>query len=91
MPLPADTGTLERIVIDALSTVSADAATASRDTELLQLVDSLGLVMALASVQEALDVALEPDEIIDVFQCRTIAEVATVLQTALKTRLSPRD
>lgn len=91
MPLPADTETLERIVIDALSTVSADAATASRDTELLQLVDSLGLVMALASVQEALDVALEPDEIIDVFQCRTIADVAIVLQTALTTRLTPRN
>lgn len=91
MTLPADTETLERIVIDALSTVSADAATASRDTELLQLVDSLGLVMALASVQEALDVALEPDEIIDVFQCRTIADVAIVLQTALTTRLTPRN
>lgn len=91
MTLPADTETLERIVIDALSAVSVDAATATRDTELLQLVDSLGLVMALANVQEALGVALEPDEIIDVFQCRSIADVATVLQTALKTRLTPRD
>lgn len=91
MTLPADTETLERIVIDALSAVSVDAATATRDTELLQLVDSLGLVMALANVQEALGVALEPDEIIDVFQCRSITDVATVLQTALKTRLTPRD
>lgn len=88
---PAHTETLERIVIDALSTVSADAATATRETEVLQLVDSLGLIVALANVQEALGVSLEPDEIIHVFQCRSIADVALVLQAALSARLTSPD
>lgn len=87
-PPSADTEALERIVVDALSAVSADAATATRETEVLQLVDSLGLVMALSNVQEALDVALDPDEIIEVFQCRSIADVAVVLQAALSSRLT---
>jgi len=89
-PTP-DTEALERIVIDALSAVSADAASATRDSEVQQLVDSLGLVIALANIQDALDVALEPDEIVGVLGCRTIADVALVLQAALTARLTSQD
>ncbi len=90
-PPSTDTEALERIIIDALSAVSVDAATATGESELSQLVDSMGLVMALANVQEALDVSLEPDEIINVFQCRSIADVALLLQAALLARLTPQD
>lgn len=86
-----DIEALERIIIDALSAVSVEAATATRESEVLQLVDSMGLVMALANVQESLDVSLDPDEIIQVFQCRSIADVAVVLQTVLSARLTSQD
>jgi acyl carrier protein len=90
-PPSTDTEALERIIIDALAAVSVEAATATRESEVLQLVDSMGLVMALANVQEALDVSLEPDEIIQVFQCRSIADVAVVLQAVLSARVTSRD
>lgn len=90
-PPSTDIEALERIIIDALSAVSVEAATATRESEVLQLVDSLGLVMALANVQEALDVSLEPDEIIQVFQCRSIADVALVLQAVLSARVTSQD
>lgn len=86
--LPTETHALERRVIDAFSAVTQHAAGATRETEILALVDSLGLVMALANLQHALDVALEPDEIIAVFQCRSVADVANVLQAALSARLT---
>lgn len=91
MGLAADIETLERILIDALSAVGADTVATTRDSDISHLVDSLGLVMALANLQDALGFTLEPDEIIDVFQCRAIADVVEVLRAAQATRLTPQD
>ncbi len=78
---------VEHVVIDALCAASPDKSVPiTRETDVLQVVDSLGLMMGLANIQTALNIKLEPREIIGVLQSRSIADLASVLVTALKAR-----
>ena len=78
---------IERVVIDTFSAASGHPP-ASRDTAVLDLIDSVGLIIALADVQATLDVELESDEIIEVFQCRSLGDVAAALHAALAGRVT---
>jgi len=76
---------VEQVVIDALLAASSDTpAQVSRETEVLQLVDSLGLMMSLANIQTSLNIKLEPKQIIGLLRARSIADLALVLTAALR-------
>jgi hypothetical protein len=78
---------VERVVIDVMLAASADKSVpVSRDTEVLQVVDSLGLMMGLAKLQTALNIRLAPRETIAALQARSIADLALVLITAMGAR-----
>jgi acyl carrier protein len=77
---------VEQVVIDALRASSDKSAPVSRETDVLQVVDSLGLMMSVANIQTALNIKLEPREVIGVLQSRSVADLGLVLITALKSR-----
>jgi acyl carrier protein len=78
---------IEQVVVEALSAASSDRSVPlSRDTEVLQVVDSLGLMMSLADIQTKLNIRLEPQELIDALQARSIADLAVGLTTVLAAR-----
>lgn len=83
---PTDIDAIKRIVIDTFSATCPDPSAVTVDTEVLQLVDSIGLVIALAEVQDALAIELEPHEIIEVFHCRTLGDVASALHASRMAR-----
>lgn len=84
----ADTDAIELAIIGAFSSTCPNPEAVTVDTDLESLVDSVGLVIALAEAQSALDIELAPDEIIQVIQCRTLGEVARVFRSALQTAYS---
>jgi acyl carrier protein len=78
---------IEQVIIEALLAASSDRSVpVSRDTDVLQVVDSLGLMMGLADIQTKLNIRLEPQELIAAFQARSIADVAVALTTVLAAR-----
>jgi acyl carrier protein len=78
---------VEQVVIEALRAAASDKSIpVSRDTDVLYIVDSLGLMMSVANIQTALNIKLEPREVIGVFQSRSVADLASVLITAMKAR-----
>jgi hypothetical protein len=84
--MPTDRRVIEEIVIEALTPASR-VGSVTRDTEILHLVDSLGLVTALASIQAALHLSLEPEQLIDIFACRSISDLAITLEGALSNQV----
>lgn len=81
-----DIDAIERVVIDTFSATCPERSAVTGDTEVLQLVDSIGLVIALAEVQDALGIELDPHEIIEVFYCRTLRDVAIALHASRSAR-----
>jgi acyl carrier protein len=80
--MPDSREATERVVIGAIrAAVASLPGELTGATEVLGVVDSLGLMTALAEVQESLEVVLEPQHLISIFECRTIAEIAAFLQT----------
>jgi acyl carrier protein len=85
--MPVSAAAIEQVVIHALRAASTDkSAQVSGSTEVLQVVDSLGLMMGLANIQAALNLKLEPRETIEVLQARSVADVAVALEKALGLR-----
>lgn len=85
--MPVSAASVEQVVFEAMCAASADKAVrVCADTEVLQIVDSLGLMMSLANIQAALNVRLEPKEIIGVLQARSIRDVTLALTRAMETR-----
>jgi hypothetical protein len=82
-----DQQVIEKTVIEAIRAASATGAKPTRDTEVFQLVDSLGLVTALANIQAALQLSLEPEQLIAVFACRSIGDLTITLESALSAQL----
>ena len=71
-------------VISAISAASPDrSAEITSVTEVLGIVDSLGLLTALMDIQHQLQVVLDAEDVIEVFGSRTIAEIVAVLRGAL--------
>jgi acyl carrier protein len=82
---------IEQVVLDAMVAASADKAVPlSAETDVLEIVDSLGLMMALANIQKALNISLNPKEIIAALQARSISELALVLEAAVRARGAPQ-
>ncbi len=78
---------LEQAVIDALRAASPDKSMpVTRDSAVLDLVDSLGLIVALGDLQAALDLELSPKQLIELFHARSIADFATTLGRFAVTR-----
>ncbi len=85
--MPMSAAALEQVVIDAMLAASPDKSIpVSRDTEVLQVLDSLGLMMSLVDIQTALNIRLEPKELIGALQARSIADLALELTMALGAR-----
>lgn len=85
--LPGSAASVEQVVIEAMCAASADKTVpVCADTEVLQIVDSLGLMMSLAKIQAALNFRLEPKEIIGVLQARSIRDVTLALTRAVEAR-----
>jgi hypothetical protein len=92
MRQPVDREAIERVVIDTLAAASSNTtAQPTRETEVLQLVGSLGLIVAVANIQAALSISLQRREMMQVFQCRYIADLALVLEGALSARLTSQE
>jgi acyl carrier protein len=75
------TDTIAEAVKDALTKVSSEEGSpeATHDSEqMLQGLDSLGLMLAMADIQATLQLEFEPEQLVQLFQCRTI-EALTVL------------
>ena len=83
--MPVTAAAVEQVIMDAMLAVSPGKSV-SRDIDLLQVVDSLGLMMSLAKIQATLNIRLEPRELIGALQSRSIADLALVLAMALKGR-----
>lgn len=82
---------LEQAVIDALRAASPDkSAPATRDSAVLDLVDSLGLVVALGDLQATLAVELAPKHLIELFRAQSIADFAAALGRIVATRAHAR-
>jgi acyl carrier protein len=78
---------VDQVVIEAMFAASHDkSVNVTRETELLEVVDSLGLMMGLTNIQAALNIRLEPRELIGALQARSIADLSLVLSTALAAR-----
>jgi hypothetical protein len=74
---------IEQIVIEAITAASTAGAIVTRDTEVFQVVDSLGLMTALANIQAALQLLLEPEQLIGIYACRSIGDLVLTLEGAL--------
>ena len=71
-------------VISAISAASPDRSVeVTPVTEVLGIVDSLGLLTALMDIQHELQLALDAEDVIEVFGSRTIAEIVAVLRSAM--------
>jgi acyl carrier protein len=85
--MPVSPAGIEQIIIDVLFAASpGKSIPVSRDTQVLDIVDSLGLMMSLATVQATLKITLEPKEIIAALQARSVADLASVLMAAMGVR-----
>jgi acyl carrier protein len=85
--MPMSAAKVEQMIIDAFLAASpGNQVPLSRDTGVLDIVDSLGLMMGLANLQTALKIVLEPKEIIGALQARSVADLASVLMTAMEAR-----
>lgn len=85
--MPMSSAAVEQMVIDAMLAASPDKSVRlSRDTDVLHVVDSLGLMMSLVDIQTALNIRLEPKELIGALQAQSIADLALVLTMAMGDR-----
>jgi acyl carrier protein len=85
--IPMSSAAVEQVVIDAVLVASPDKSVrVSRDTDVLQVVDSLGLMMSLVDIQAALNFRLEPKELIAALQAHSVADLALVITMALGAR-----
>lgn len=88
---PMSPAVIEELVIETMRAASSSQSVpVFRDTEVLQVVDSLGLMMSLANIQSALKIKLEPTEVIAVLQAHSIGDVALALTKAVETRRKQR-
>lgn len=74
---------IEQIVIEAITAASTASAILTCETEVFQVVDSLGLVTALANIQAALQLSLEPEQLIGIYACRSVGDLVLTLEVAL--------
>jgi acyl carrier protein len=74
---------LEQTVLAAMSAASVDKAVSiTLDTTVLEVVDSLGLFIALTDIQDGMGLTLEPAEILRLFRCRSIADIIQTLASS---------
>jgi acyl carrier protein len=78
-----DKQVIEQIIIEAITAASTAGAILTLDTEVFQVVDSLGLVTALANIQAALQVSLGPEQLIEIYACRSIGDLVLTLTGAV--------
>jgi hypothetical protein len=78
---------IEQMIFDSFLAASpGNQIPLSRDTAVLDVVDSLGLMMSLANLQTALKIVLEPKQIIAALQARSVADLTSVLIAAMSAR-----
>jgi len=86
-----DKALIEQVVIDAISSVAPNYNThgcANGHAAILQVVDSLGFTVALANIQASLDICLDPPQLVRIYGCRSVSEMAVALEEAVSDRWS---
>jgi acyl carrier protein len=75
------TETIAAAIITAVGSTagSVPPSAQAQRSEMLQGVDSLGLMMVFADVQDALGVEFEPEHLMQLFLCPTIEAMAMVI------------
>jgi acyl carrier protein len=79
------TRSIEHVVIAALRVACRtppDAITG--ETEVLEIVDSLGFFTALLEVQYHLEFSPEPVQIVDLLRCRTVKDLCAMLEECVR-------
>jgi hypothetical protein len=75
------TSVIERTVIAAISAACMDSSTpVESDSEVLHLLDSVGMMCALADIQGELRVALEPEQLIRIFGSHRVRDIVSALE-----------
>ncbi|WP_368313881.1 acyl carrier protein [Luteibacter sp. CQ10] len=78
--MPDHVESIEALIARILSDTFDPPEPVTADTALLDLLDSIGMVIAMAEIQDALQVRLEPPAVIEAFQCATVADLAAVFR-----------
>lgn len=87
--MPGDITSIQQRVIEALAgAANTDSGGIDGRTEIVLLVDSLRFLMALSEIQEVLGIVLEPDQVLELLRCRSIADIANKLEQLCATCVS---
>jgi acyl carrier protein len=71
---------LEQTVLAAIDAASIDKTVpVTPATEVLTVIDSLGFFTALTAIQEAMGLAFEPQQLLQLFRCRSVGDLIDVL------------
>jgi acyl carrier protein len=74
---------IERAVIAAMTAWRIDPQIdVTTSTEVLTVLDSMGMLSAVLEFQEALQLHLEPEEVVGIFKCRSVGDIVAALESA---------
>lgn len=75
------TDAITQTVVAALSTAGGDQSTDMRhESGVLQRMDSLGLMIAFAEIQEVLGLKFEPEQLVRLFLSQSIQDMVAVIE-----------
>ncbi|KGU53539.1 hypothetical protein NY99_16265 [Xanthomonas phaseoli pv. phaseoli] len=89
--VPGQTESIEALIIDILTRTFDPPAPVAKSTALLDLVNSIGMVIAMAEIQDALQLTLEPCSLIEAFQCATVADLAAIFEMSAHASSAPTE
>jgi acyl carrier protein len=79
---------IEQAVLEAIGAAStASPAPIDGATQILDVLDSLGLVITMAKVQSTLQLTLDPEHMVEIFSCRSVAELVGVIERVAAERV----
>jgi acyl carrier protein len=81
------TDTIRQTVSAALAKGGADKSTeVTLGSDILQRMDSLGLMIAFADIQDSLGLKFEPEQLMQLFLCQSIDDMVAVIEEILVSR-----
>lgn len=89
--MPGHTESIEALIIDILTRTFDPPDPVTKSTALLDLMNSIGMVIAMAEIQDALQVRLEQCSFIEAFQCATVADLAAIFETSVHSSSAPTE
>ena len=89
--VPGHTESIEALIIRILGGTFDPPDPVTKNTALLDLMDSIGMVIAMAEIQDTLQVSLEPCSLIEAFQCATVADLAAIFEASADSSSAPTE